>query len=109
MVSFADRDDYVRTMTLELLFHHYSKPRNFLFPFHSHGRAPPTGTWASGLISRQHIESLYATAPWDNIVIPVSPISFTMTGWYSDMSHRYLELESTHRQALWASVGRCEA
>ena len=94
----------VRTMTLELLFHHYSKPRNFLFPFHIHGRAPPTGTWASGLISRQHIESLYATAPWDNIVIPVNPISFTMTGWYSDMGHRYLELESTHRQALWEST-----
>ena len=68
------------------------------------GEPPPTGTWASGLISRQHIESLYATAPWDNIVIPVNPISFTMTGWYSDMGHRYLELESTHRQALWEST-----
>ena len=33
----------VRTMTIELLFYHYSKPRNFLLPFHSHGRAPPTG------------------------------------------------------------------
>uniref|UniRef100_A0AAV1VNR9 Uncharacterized protein n=1 Tax=Peronospora matthiolae TaxID=2874970 RepID=A0AAV1VNR9_9STRA len=94
----------VRTMTIELLFHHYSKPRNFLFPFYNHGRAPPTGTWASGLISRQHIEALYATAPWDNIIVPVNPISFTMTGWYRDMSHRYLELESTHRQALWEST-----
>uniref|UniRef100_A0AAV1TU08 Uncharacterized protein n=1 Tax=Peronospora matthiolae TaxID=2874970 RepID=A0AAV1TU08_9STRA len=94
----------VRTMTIELLFHHYSKPRNFLFPFYNHGRAPPTGTWASGLISRLHIEALYATAPWDNVIVPVNPISFTMTGWYRDMSHRYLELESTHRQALWEST-----
>uniref|UniRef100_A0AAV1UZM0 Uncharacterized protein n=1 Tax=Peronospora matthiolae TaxID=2874970 RepID=A0AAV1UZM0_9STRA len=94
----------VRNMTIELLCHHYSKPRNFLFPFYNHGRAPPTGTWASGLISRQHIETLYATAPWDNIIVPVNPISFTMTGWYRDMSHRYLELESTHRQALWEST-----
>ena len=82
----------VRTMSIELLFHHYSKPRNFLFPHHSHGRAPPTGTWAFGLISRRHIEALYALSSWDNIVIPVNPISFSLTGWYRDMGTRYLDL-----------------
>ena len=66
----------VRKMSIELLFHHYSKPRHFLFPHHSHGRAPPLGTWASGLISRRHIEALYARSPWYNIVIPVDPIPF---------------------------------
>ena len=95
---------YVRIMTIELLLHQYSKPRNFLFPSHPHGRTPPTWTWAPGLISRQHIEALYATAPWDNIVIPVNSVSFSMTGWYLDMSTRYLELDSTHRQALWKST-----
>uniref|UniRef100_A0AAV1U2A4 Uncharacterized protein n=1 Tax=Peronospora matthiolae TaxID=2874970 RepID=A0AAV1U2A4_9STRA len=94
----------VRSITIELLFHHYSKPRNFLFPLYPHGQAPPTGNWAPGLISRRHIEVLNATAPWDNVVVSVNPISFTMTGCYRDMSHRYLELESTHRQALWKST-----
>ena len=63
----------VRTMSIELLFHHYSKPRQFLFPHHSHGRAPPTGTWASGMVSRRHIEALYARSPWDNIVMSREP------------------------------------
>ena len=67
----------VRTMSIELLFHHYFNPRLFLFPHHSHERAPPTGTWASGLVSRRHIEALYARSPWGNIVIPVNPISFS--------------------------------
>ena len=50
----------VRTMSIELLFHHYSKPRHLFFPHHAHGRAPPTGTWASGLVSRRNMEALYA-------------------------------------------------
>ena len=82
----------VRTLSIELLFYHYSKPRPFLFPSHSHERAPTTGTWASGLISRRRIEALYARSSWDNIVIPVNPISFSLTGWYRDMGTRYLEL-----------------
>ena len=34
----------------------------------------------------------------------MSPVSFSMTGWYRDMSHCYLELGSTHRQDLWEST-----
>ena len=37
-------------------------------------------------------------------MIPVNLISLALTGWYRDISTRYLELKSSHRQALWEST-----
>ena len=94
----------VRTLDLELLFHHFSKPRNFLFPQRSRGRDPPSGTWASSLITQHNVEALYARTPWHSLNVATPAISFPMTGWYCVMATRYLAIEAAHLQAIWEST-----
>ena len=96
------RISYVSVGSLDLntLFHHYSKPKNFIFPPNPHTRTPRSGSWASSLINRSQVESLYNLAPWDSVVVPTFPLSFRLTGWYEGMGRLYLDIESTHRQAF---------
>ena len=87
-----------------MFFHHFSKPKNFIFPPNLHTRTPRSGSWASSLINRSQVESLYNLAPWDSVVVPTFPLSFRLTGWYEGMGRLYLDIESTHRQAFWEST-----
>ena len=94
----------IRTLDLDLLFRHFSKPKNFLFPLAPRGRASRSGEWASGLITVRNTERLYDQAPWDILNVPVIPLSFPMSGWYAEMDQMYHSLEHSHLQAIGEST-----
>lgn len=86
-------------MDIELLFHHFSKPKFWIFP--PQGRPPRRGTWFPELITEANIMELYAKKPLKSLNTLATPVSFGMTGWFETMSKRYLEIEEDHRLTLW--------
>ena len=95
----------IAEMDAELLFRHFSKPRNFLFPSGpGPRRVPRNGLWSPNLITMDQIDSLYDQTPWDVLDVSIPPISFPLSGWYAEMALRYQELENRHLMALWEAT-----
>uniref|UniRef100_A0AAV1UZS3 Uncharacterized protein n=1 Tax=Peronospora matthiolae TaxID=2874970 RepID=A0AAV1UZS3_9STRA len=65
---------------LDLLFHHYSRPKHYLFPVPDGSLRPPTeGQWSPRLVTSAQIAALYSQRPWDVLDRPIAPVSFRPT------------------------------
>ena len=92
-------------MDLDLLFHHYSRPKRYLFPVSASPLRPPAeDQWSSRLVTRAQIAALYSQKPWDILDRPIAPVSFRLTGWFQALVTAYREFEDHHRQAIWEST-----
>ena len=90
---------------MELFFHHFTKPKNYLFPVHeTPSRTPKKTTWLPKLITWDRIDALYAQEPWEALRQHPTPISFEITGWFQSLVELYQDFEDHHRQALWEST-----
>ncbi|ETP00320.1 hypothetical protein F441_22260 [Phytophthora nicotianae CJ01A1] len=55
-------------MDADLLFHHYTKPMDWLIPLRD--PAPPLGDWRDDLVDESNVRDLIETAPWEILAAP---------------------------------------
>ena len=76
-------------LDLHLFYHHFSKPKGYIFPVQQGNlRTPPKFSWSSQLITSTKINQFYDQQPWDVYDQIVRPISFKPSGWFEIWSRR---------------------
>ena len=65
----------VSDLNIDLFYHHFSKPKGYIFPVQQGNlRTPPKSSWSSQLITSTKINQFYYQQPWDVYNRIVRPI-----------------------------------
>ena len=92
-------------LDIDLFYHHFPKPKGYIFPVQlGKVRPPPESSWSSQLITSTKIEQFYDQRPWDLYDQTIHPISFKPSGWFEKLVEAYEGFVDSHRQALWEST-----
>ncbi|ETP27644.1 hypothetical protein F442_23080 [Phytophthora nicotianae P10297] len=96
------RQTSIVEMDADLLFHHYTKPKEWLIPLRD--PVPPLGDWRDDLVDESNVRSLVESAPWEILAAPLDPLTFKSRGWFRHMKRFYTSYEAEHLRAYWDST-----
>ncbi|ETP00158.1 hypothetical protein F441_22419, partial [Phytophthora nicotianae CJ01A1] len=86
-------------MDADLLFHHYTKPLEWLIPLRD--PVPPLGDWRDDLVDESNARDLIETAPWEILAAPLDPLTFKNQGLDPCLSSEH---HQTSRQSVLGRV-----
>ncbi|ETK86644.1 hypothetical protein L915_08754 [Phytophthora nicotianae] len=89
-------------MDADLLFHHYTKPMEWLIPLRD--PVPPLGDWRDDLVDENNVRNLIESAPWEILAAPLDPLTLKSRGWFRHMKRLYASYEVEHLRAYWDST-----
>ena len=88
-----------------MFYHHFSKPKGYIFPVQlGKVRPPPESSWSFQLITSTKVDQFYDQKHWDLYDKNIHPISFKPSGWFEKLVEAYEVFVDSHRQALWEST-----
>ncbi|ETO61450.1 hypothetical protein F444_20538 [Phytophthora nicotianae P1976] len=71
-------------MDAGLLFHHFTKPMEWLIPLRD--PVPQPGEWRDDLVDESNVRE---SASWEIRAAPMDPLTFNGRGWFRDMMRLY--------------------
>ncbi|ETL86372.1 hypothetical protein L917_14194 [Phytophthora nicotianae] len=97
------RQASILEMDSDLLFHHYTKPMEWLIPL----RDPvhPLGEWRDDLVDESNVRDLIESAPWEILAAKIDPLRSGLVSIAKRRASRYLEVFYTDRKQRRSRAG----
>ncbi|GMF29742.1 unnamed protein product [Phytophthora lilii] len=89
----------VAMLDLEMLFDQFTRSGNWIFPARS--SPPRPHEWREDLITETNVRALIESAPWTILDAPMTPISFSVTGWFVKLMDLYGNFKDKNLRSYW--------